>query len=612
MKQNTLYGMEKYGWIKDDQMPQGRRKYHASTPQALITFILDCGYSTEIGKGRQAAITSTVMLYEAIRMLVHTSYKGVLVTDDIEFTGKNIFNDKLKGAYRYLVQFNPWLKPPKVPSYAEKKIIFDWSEGVTKDEARAVSSEYSLAASDDTQTINGTTPSKLVIDEAQNVSTYQAIKLEARPTMLSAGLDGVMRVKRQICGYGTGSSHQKGRGSFESEYKATIHSWINGKDTSSFVPLFLDWTCRPFMTLSRYLTERKYYLNTEKEEMKGMSKEERTSMFHAAMPSSPEDMFLTNHKTMVPPMVIRGQAERISTLMRMGGGPERGRFRPIYNRNVTMPYGMYVQWQITGVEWVPADPDDITAPVLMLLPPEKMWTARYYQGTDPIQSSSGSSRFASVIWDEVGVVKEINGQKIYHPMPVCILNDRQDRVEESYLQSKLMGMYYANLGQKACMEVTERNQGQDYEAFVRTQMGLAESLWLRAALPKDYKGGKHTYGIDLKQGRKGFALYYDTVRLLMDHHQNIWFNEIWWQVGNVDVEERPDGSMDWGIVNKNMQNDDLVIALSYAHISSRADGRDPRFIDAQTQEFKKKQVRQRDPRTNQLYWIEKKVPVIYR
>lgn len=76
MSTNSLYAMDKYGWIKDDQLPNGRRKYYASTPQALIIFNMDRGHSLELGKGRQAAITSTVMLYEVFKMLTHTSYKG--------------------------------------------------------------------------------------------------------------------------------------------------------------------------------------------------------------------------------------------------------------------------------------------------------------------------------------------------------------------------------------------------------------------------------------------------------------------------------------------------------------------------------------------------------
>lgn len=611
MNQNSLYAMDKYGWIKDDKAPNGRRKYYASTPQALIIFCMDRGHSLEIGKGRQAAITSTVMLYECFKMLTTTSYKGVLVTDDIEFTGKNIFNDKLKACYQYLARFESWIKPPKVPNYSEKKVVFDWSEGSGKDTQKAISAEYSLAASNDTQTINGTTPSKVVFDETQNIETYLKIKLEARPTMLSSGEDGTIRIARQLVAYGTGSSHQRGKGAFENEYKSTIRKWSAGEDTSSFVPLFLDWTCRPNMTRARYLEEQKYYLNSSDNAMNGLAKEERESMFHAAMPSSPEDMFMTAHKTIVSPTIIRNQKARIYKAVAGGLDPIVGRFVPVYDYNSLNPESFYVPFKIVGAKWEEAAADDLTAPVKMFLPPEKNWVHRYYQGTDPIQSSKGTSRFASVIWDQVGVIETKDGQRIYNPMPVCVLNDRQDRVEESYLQSKLMGMYYANYKQTACMEVTERNQGQDYENFIRIQLGLEKSLWLMRALPKEYQGGSHTYGIDLKQGRKGRSLFYDTVRLLTDNAHNIWYHDIWTQVEAIDVEERDDGTMDWGVLNKNTQNDDLVIALSYANISARSEGKDPKEITSDTPQFVYKKVMYRDPQTRAISFIDQKVPVRY-
>lgn len=611
MSENSLYAMDKYGWIKDDEMPSGRRKYYASTPQALIIFCLDRGHSLEIGKGRQAAITSTVMLYECFKMLTKASYSGVLVTDDVEFTGKSIFNDKLKASYEFLATFEPWIKPSKIQSYSEKKIAFDWSESSGKGNQKSLSAKYAVASSDDTQTINGTTPSKIVFDETQNIPTYRAIKLEARPTMLSSDDKGSIRIRRQIVAYGTGSSHQRGKGSFENEYKSTIRKWTSGEDTSSFVPLFLDWTCRPNMTKSRYLTEKRYYMNSDDEEMNGVDREERTSMFHAAMPSSPEDMFLTAHKTIVPPMLIRTQRERITVAASQGLIPERGRFVPVFDYSKPTPDSFYVPYAIIGAKWEPARADDLTAPVKMLLPPESNWVYRYYQGTDPIQSVSGTSRFASVIWDNVGVQRTVDGQTVTSPMPVCILNDRQERVEESYLQSKLMGMYYANYRQKACMEVSERNQGQDYETFVRTQMGLENSLWLMRALPREYQGGSHTYGIDLKQDRKGRSLFYDTVKLLTDFGEFIWFMDVWDQVSNIDVEERPNGTMDWGVVNKNAQNDDLVIALSYANISCRADGKDPKKINETAPEYKVSKRLYRAPGGTSLNVIDQKVLVKY-
>jgi hypothetical protein len=255
-----------------------------------------------------------------------------------------------------------------------------------------------------------------------------------------------------------------------------------------------------------------------------------------------------------------------------------------------MPDGSPVPYLIIGATWKRAADDDYEAPVKMFMPPEKYWTSRYYQGTDPIQSSSGFSKFASVIWDRVGYMKEemIGGalQRTMNPTIACILNDRRVNVKECFIQSKLMGMFYANLDQKACKECHEVNQGQEYEAFICSPwLNLKESLWHKAVLPSKYTKGQGLYGVDLKEGRKN-ALHYDLVRLLSEDGRNIWYYDIWSQVRNIDVVEDAKGNVIWGTMNKNLYNDDMVIALGYAEISSRADRREPQRVTPDNPQYK--------------------------
>lgn len=985
IEENRLYGMNKYGWIKDDEMPGGRRKYYASTPQALIIFLLDCGYSLEIGKGRQAAITSTVMLYEAMTMLVRASYKGVLVTDDIEFTGKSIFNDKLKSSIGYVRLDHSWMYPPAAPNWADKKISFDWSGAVTKDEKKTLSSEYALAASDDTQTINGTTPSKVIFDETQNIPTYVAIKLEARPTMLTSGEDGTIRIKRQLCAYGcvcagtkvwtndgdlvniedldhsrgiigfnafqgraskeditywqppaekpcyrirtrsgrmlecsedhpilwshasfgevsrsdgrlfhkktkfveakdikagdqvclieevpmfgvervweprflgwlvgdgyyggkstrlstcdkeiqdyvyskfdakrekghttkdgrdyqeirinsiqqnlrdagifgqsklnkrlpsnihratkedicdflgglfdadgcvlyrgektskyivltssvpeiiedaryllqklgihgrvwcvpptikdgrkdrrpyyrleiagklnvlafhrnirfhvkykqerldfiakyvedrgakhskeihglrmdrvlsveyigmkpiynltagttntyvangivthnTGSSHQRGKGAFENEYKNTIKKWAEGKDTSSFVPLFLDWTCRPNMTTSRYCEEYEFYLSADNNEVAGMSKEERTAQFHAAMPSKPEDMFLTSHKTIIPAILIKKHQDRIIEKCHGNGlAPMPGHFSPIYDFNKPMPDGSYLPFKVVGAKWNPTGADDFEAPCRMLTEHVPGWAKRFVKGTDPIQSPTGNSKFASVVIDRAGRIQEQNGQTVYNPVVACILNWKSEVVEENFLQSALMNMYYANYGSKGCMEVFEQNQGQAYEQFmISPAIDLERNLWLRMAMPPRYRGGGHLRGLGLKSGAKGGskgALYADVRSGFLDMGDGVWHYEIFSQAQNVVVEEKDQGGMAYYPRNKNVDNDDLLDAFGFALISSEIEMGLPVEVGGDKAPAKvKKIIYDHDPRTLKLIEREIEMPVKY-
>lgn len=623
IEENRLYGMNKYGYIKDDEMPGGRRKYYASAPQALIVFLLDCGYSLEIGKGRQAAITSTVMLYEALTLMVRTSYKGVLVTDDVGFTGKAIFNDKLKACALFLKDRNAWMYPPAVPNWADTKIAFDWSGGSTKDEKKLFSSEYSVAASDDTQTINGTTPSKVVFDEAQNIPTYVAIKLEARPTMLTSDSQGNISIKRQIVAYGTGSSNQRGKGAFEGEYKSTIARFFRGdktesgkEKTSTFVPLFLDWTCRPNMTTSRYNEEYMFYLSDNEGDTAGLSREERTAQFHAAYPSQPEDMFLTSHKTIIPSLLIKKHLDRIYDECHSKGlAPKPGRFEPIYDMSRPMPDGSYLPYYVRDARWVPSSADDFEAPIRMLIDRTKGWSRRYVKGTDPIQSPTGNSKFASLVIDRAGYIGESEGQRIFQPVVACVLNWKSPVTDENFLQSALMNLYYSNHGKRGCMELFEVNQGQAYEKFMCSPfIDLQNSLWLRMALPQRYRGGGHQRGVGLKSGNKGgskSALYSDVRNGFLDMGQGVWYYELFSQAQNVVVEEKDGGGLAYYPRNKNVDNDDLLDAFGFALISSECEVLDPVEVGIDNPAKKRRTIWDRDPR-NPTVLIEREIEIPVR
>ena len=603
--QNKLYGAIKYGYIKDDGIAGGWRKYDASTPQALLFFLMDCGFSGELGKGRQAAITSSIELYDALTILTRASWKGVLVTDDVEFTGKNIFADKLQACIQILILKNPWMAPAKWVNWSSKKVTAAWSVGSTKSEQRTFSSDYTLAASNETQTINGTTPSMVRFDECQNISTYQDIKLEARPTML-ANIDGVMRIIRQLWAWGTGSRKQTGGGAFENEYKGSLAAWREGKDTSTFVPLFFDRTCRPGITDKDYIREYNFYLSRQDDGMAGMTKEERMAVLYSAYPNKPEDMFLTSHKTIVPAMAISEAQDRILAHCHNKGLPVRGRFEPIFNLSQPMPEGSWYPHLVQGSKYTILPPDDQMAPCKMFLDrPTKPWAHRCFQGTDPIQSSGGTSKFASAIFDRVGVVQEVHGQRIFHPTISCILNDRTVRIEECFNQSVLMGMYYANHGQRACMEVFEVNRGEAYEAWKKTpQFNLERSLWYRRALPAKYQGGNHVYGIDMKNNSSNSRkshLFLDIIRFFNEHGKNVWFYEYFTQLHNIEVNENPkSGAMEFGTMNKNQYNDDLVFAIQYAFMSNECEMSQAMEIGTDVEEYRVVTKMFRNPVTLEL------------
>lgn len=617
--QNRMYGMEKYGWIKDDEIAGGRRKYHASTPQALLIYLLDCGYSIELGKGRQAAITSTVMLYEVMTMLVRTSYKGVLVADDVKTTGQAILNDKFKSSFRFILDNHRWLGPPKVHNFAVDNVTFDWSQGASKTEMGMYASNYSIASAGDTQAINGQTPSKVVFDETQNIATYTAMKLEARPTMLSSDENGVINIKRQIVAYGTGSSNQSGKGVFENEYKSTMSNFVTGKDTSTFVPLFFDWTCRPNMTEERYRKEYTFYLNTDSQVMSGLGKEERAAAFHCAYPSRVEDMWMTSHTTIIPQLLIKSHTDRIYKKCHLQGlEPVPGRFEAVWDKTKPMPPGSYLPYFVRDAIWKPSRADDYEAPCKMLIERKSGWANRYVKGTDPIQSPTGTSMFASMVIDKAARHQEIengNGEKqrLYKPVPACILNWKSPVVEENMLQSALMNLYYSNYGKRGCTEVFEINQGQSYEKFMDSPaMMLGQQLAYRLAMPKRYQGGGHHRGLSLKGGRAGGTkghLYADVRNALLDMGEDIWFSDVFYQVEKVVVEER-DGGFAYYPRNKNTDNDDVLDTLGFACIAMEVDGAIPVEVGTDAPRTRKELIWDHDDEGN-LFDREVEVLVKY-
>lgn len=609
---NKLYGLNKYITIKEDGKAGGRRKYKASTPQAFLAFIVDRGNSFDLVKGRQAAITSTMLAIAALEAVVRQSYKGVFVTHDKGGTGKTLFEDKFKNTWQHLPN---WItkEADKSGNWSREQVVIDFDPGEGKMDRKKDASYFDLKGSEDTQAINGLTPSQIYFDETQQIWTYQTIKAEADPTMYQFDeVEGTFRMVRQIFAWGTGSSNTSGKGAFEADFRGILDAWNSGADTYGWIPLFFNWTCRPGINRAFYEMQKQKYLRGQTEETKGLSMTERLSLFKAHYPSTPDDAFLTSHRTMVPPEVIVKQMERIAKECHMKGmAPETGRFVPVFDTNVTIPPGGWFEHPVKDVIWEPM-PDDPDAPIRMMFPPERGWTGRYYQGTDPIENDGGLSRFASAIWDCAGRWEDTPDGRILIETLACTLNARTPYPEELFVQCILMGMYYRNHGQRACHELVEINAGKKYVDFKKGPcFNLGQSLVIRGVLPLNYKGGTHTYGIDLKGGKNGrkSQLYHDTIAMIREHGHNIWHYDFWVQVKNISVEEKEDSSYEWSCKIKGA-NDDLVFAVSYSNLCAKTmgHGHPPLRVDIDKPRMKKVTKRVRVPGTVKFKYVETMVP----
>lgn len=619
IRQNKLYGLNRYITIKEDgKAGAGRRKYRASAPQALLAFIVDCGFSFDLVKGRQAAITSTMMAIAALEILVFPSYNGVFITHKKEGTGRKLFKDKLQSTLQHLPAWMRAAWRDRPDNWSAERVVIDFDQQEGKGNKGRDTSEFLLLGSEDSMTVNGQTPSRSFFDETQNIPTYQTMIGEIDPTMYQFNeRTGMMEMVRAIYAWGTGSSNNTGKGSFEAHFKVTLEAWQSREPNYGWVPLFMDWTCRPGMTKAHYAEVRDKYLRGRDDQTKGLSPKERLALFKAHYPSDPDDAFMATHKTLIPLEDIIDQQRWIKENVHDKGlKPIPGRFVPVYDETKPLPPGSILPFAPRGVMWEELPADDMDAPVRLMFHPERFWLNRYYQGTDPIQNDGGFSRFSSAIWDAVGVEKEEGGHTVFHPTVACMLNARSADPRELFVQGILMGMYYANHGQRACKEVVEINQGHRYVEVKcdPSVFNLKDSLVPRGAMTANYNGGEHTYGVDLKAQRKA-NLYHDTVNCLRTHRRRIYYYELWSQVRHIDVHDKGDKGVEWGTQNKNVYNDDMVYAVAYAELCARTcqmrDG-GPRRLHEGKKEYRRIRSLERDPVTKYPKWTYKQVEVTYR
>lgn len=624
--QNKLYGLDGYVTIKDETQG-GRRIYKASTPQALLMFLKDCGYSIILLKGRQAAITSTMMAAAVLTALITPAYKGAIVADK-EKTGLGIFNDKFKSTFQFLPSW--WRPDEKGMPWSDRRVIFDFDPGESKSEKRKYMSEMQTYSSADSQTLNSNSPTEVYFDEAQKTSTLQEILKEVRPTMLAATSKG-LKMLRSVFIWGTGGTGDIGKGAFEGQLKGAMKRLDDHSSDKVFlVPIFFDAFCRPYMDRETYLDQYDDYLNGDNEYTRGMTPEQNRAIFAAHYPMTPEDSFMASTKSIVAGSIIKKQRDRILKECHPYEAlkPKKGKFYPVYNYSNKMPPGSWQPYEIVDARFEAVKMDEFDAPVTMFRPhdtnsrPDNGYIHRFFQGTDPIQSQTGKSKMSSAIWDAAAVERVVDGVKYYVPTVSCIVNYRpEDDLNEAFLQCVLMGIYYRNHGQKKCMELVEYDQGHNYIEFQKAPFIMTqESLLLRAMLLPAYNGSNHglmngsvkgAIGLSMKKGTKTRA-YQDLAELIMDYGSNIYFIEFWNQLMNVQTEEKEDGTVSWGTKDFKIYNDDLVDAILFCYLAWRSINEKPKKIGGEEAPEKTIQkVRYRDPLTDQLTYREELVETAY-
>ncbi len=557
---NKLYACNKYGWLADPSEPTGRRKYVAGEDyihHRVLLYLFDCGYSIILGKPRQIGTTSIIGLATAIENIFKKNNFTKFITEDKD-TGTEIFNDKI--LYPYF-QLPKWFRAEDPLNFTNNLFkISQNSGGAGSRKARkgAASAKIEVVAPSRTA-INGGSPQRVLIDEIGSISILGDMVNEARPTMFVKGKDGKLYQRRVIFLWGTGTT-AKGGAAYEKEWNRINGLWNIREPQVGIVPLFFDWHTR--CDEEHYIAEKKYYYGARANE-KNMDVETSKIQFHQHFPSSPSDMFVQVGKTLISRESIDGHLNRINKeLRRTGYTLEYGYFEPIYDltkkiENQDLPF------KVIGANFVKCGTEDDNFSTIIFEPPNKDWKYRYYAGTDPISSDTGSSRMATAIWDE------------FRHTVACLVNVREaNNPNYSFLQCMLATIYYDPINNEGVPEIVERNIGLSYRNYRETK-GFWKSLMITSQIDPYFQSGEnYDVGIDNK-GHRARQIINKLGECLNMFGDNIYIPVFFNQLITFVCTIGRSGVETWASIDKRYYMDDTLFALVYSFIAAQSIKKQP-------------------------------------
>lgn len=552
IERNTLYYSMRYGWVKEGNVREGKIPFVPKEHTAVIYYLIDCGYCIILGKPRQIFATTTIGLYINKKLTTQENFYMKFITEDVD-TGMEILADKVKTPFGYLPD---WQRPSVSRDYIKG---FKLGKKIEKGEFAYPNSRVEVVAPTKTA-INGGSPQSVLVDEIGNVPDLIPMILEALPTLyIDANQDGNLVLTRQILLWGTGVSDNKGKNGYQSLFTSTIELWEQRKFKEAlFVPLFFSWHTRCSEKI--YKENQLSYYGGANTEIQNYSADEQKTIFAMHFPSVWRDMFGMASGKLIPREFIEDQFRRIRKL------PEEKRcvygfFEPIYDR--TKPYlddNIGIPYRIIGSKFIPygdnvEDRDRVSA--IMYLPPYNNYVNRYYQGTDPIATETGTSNFGSAIWDE--------HEKTY----ACIINYRKSQDHKSaFLQSILMSLYYdpkQNGFKTGVPELIENNIGTNYKDY-KELLGYDKNMIYNKELPIEMQGGGALWGYNSKQKRKEIMVS-NLSEVTLTYGENFNHEVIFKQLET--YHPRPtSGGVTWEPVAK-MYRDDVLDACAFAYIARK-------------------------------------------
>jgi hypothetical protein len=234
-----------------------------------------------------------------------------------------------------------------------------------------------------------------------------------------------------------------------------------------------------------------------------------------------------------------------------------GWFEPIYDVTQPSDENSDVPYKIIGSNFVPSEsPEDSRNSVIIFMDPVPHWKNRYYQGTDPISTDTGTSNMGAGIWDR------------YFKTISAVLNFRVRDVRYVFLQTMLFGIYYnTDDTKKTCMDLTENNIGQAYTQY-KLNKGYAEQMVVNHELP-DYLQNRSAVnegiGIDNK-GIRNVSLINRMHELFSAYGDKMFIEKIFEQLDSFTCTISATGKEMWGPQNKKFFRDDILWGCLYAYI----------------------------------------------
>lgn len=544
MRSNTLYAVmtmlkPNLALTRRKNLVQGYFKPHPV--QELIMYLYDLYLCILCGKARQIGTSTILLAASLIRTMLNAGYLTKF-TSEKKDKAEEIFKDKgitaLSSFPNYMV---PTIK-------SDDGLNLEFAVKTGKGKREGANSQFKIEAPYDSF-INGGTPNESLIDEIGFVDNLSAIIEQGLTTLYYYNPETQrLELERQCFAWGTGG---KMKAPMRNEWKATKERWLDKDFTGVFIPVFLDAWARPGFSLEFYEAQRKYYYAKNDEKSK--------VVFHQTYCLNEDDMFLTSSETVLPHDEINfhiGRTENNTEKM-------YGFFKPIYDMSKPLAEGSFVPYRIKGAEFVRTKQGSEVATAIVYTTPERGWVNRWFQGSDPIISSTGHSKNASAIWDAYNKEQRISAIVNFRTKP-------NEDVKYNYLQSYLMGRWYnpAPLPHRHLIEI---NAGQYMIEWIKDVMLDGYSLVSSKKLIKPFSQDVGGWGIR-KDSRNARFIVYKLQELLEMYSGNINSLDFWKQLKTyVKYEyknsiQSSDLSFAYRPENKKFDYDDVIDAIIYSYI----------------------------------------------